>query len=165
MGNVKCMENSSGKTPLQLKNAYLSRLGKEEEIMKDDEHKEAAKELIDEILDKKDEENLAKGLLDLSLLKIKSKKVTFRELAKEVSVNHESGEAKEVNQALIEFMEKVAKKVGEKKSIYKGKLIPLGSSAEGVRIKSPDEVDFNLRLDLKKVSVKLKNLSENDQTL
>ena len=161
--DVRNKKNSSGKTPLQLYKYYLSRLEKEDEILKDKEHKDTAKALIDDIQDKKDEYTLAEGLFELSLLKKKSKKMKFRDLAKSVSVNYESGEAKEVTLKVIEFIEKLAEKIGEMNDIYKGKVVPLGSSSDDVRVGGPDEVDFNLILKLKNVLAKLKKIKEQQE--
>ena len=88
---------------------------------------------------------------------MKSKKVNFHDLAKEVSVNYEGGEA---TLKVIEFVEKNTEKIGEKHDIYKGKVVLLGSSANNVRLGAPDEADFNLVLNWENVSTKLKDINE-----
>ncbi|CAL4122382.1 unnamed protein product [Meganyctiphanes norvegica] len=160
------MKNSSGKTPLELLDAYKERM---KQLLNDQlcekEENEDLKENINDVYEKNNEYELATTLLNLCLLRKNIRGLTFENLAKEKLVNYNIGENRFLYGDVIRYLRQIGSFICKEKKYLQGKLVPAGSSADGCRLGAPDEFDFNWVLELDNIDVKVEIMQSKEQIL
>ena len=81
----------------------------------------------------------------------------------ELTVAFKNEEAKMITVKVIEFVNKLIHSVGQKNPLLQGYAIPLGSSSDNLRLRTPDEFDFNIILLLKDIVLKVIDLSMDER--
>ncbi|XP_063595002.1 ankyrin-2-like [Penaeus indicus] len=77
------------------------------------------------------------------------KSIRFSEVVdemKDISVDFDSGEAREIRDAVIQECEMIADKIRGQNGLFAGEIRLVGSSADGTRLYAPDEFDISLVL-------------------
>ncbi|CAL4109766.1 unnamed protein product [Meganyctiphanes norvegica] len=160
------MKNSSGKTPLDLLDAYKERMKK---LLKyklcEKEENEELKANIQVVCEKNNEYELATTLLNMCLLRKNIKRLTFEKLANQNLVSYSIGENRFLYDELIRFLRQIGNFICKERKYLQGNLVPAGSSADGCRLGAPDEFDFNWVLELGDIDAKLEKMQSNEQLL
>ena len=85
---------------------------------------------------------------------------------KKLVVDFSQGEAKEVKEAVLQEVGALVDHVATKNSLYKGRLVLVGSSADNSRLYAPDEFDMNLVISgVEGVEVRMEELASHEALL
>ncbi|CAL4061868.1 unnamed protein product, partial [Meganyctiphanes norvegica] len=152
------MENNSLKTPLHLKEAYKDRVEQMEFQQLEAKLRDELNEKLQVVCEQSNESELTNLLLELSMFKKDVRKSTFKELALEKLVDYNNGEGRLIYKEIVCFIGEVGKCISMNNEYLRGKLIPVGSSADGCRLGAPDESDFNWVLEWEDIEAKLEEI-------
>ena len=117
---LKEKKNSSGRTRLYLKDAYKQRINKAEELQRHKVYGPKAREICKDMYDTTDEFTLAELHWELLYLRKKARGMDFRDLAMELPVDFENGEAQVISQNVIDFVNRLIDIVGQRDPLLKG---------------------------------------------
>lgn len=85
---------------------------------------------------------------------------------KKVLVDFNQGEAREVKEAVLKEVEALVADVATQNNLYDGRLVLVGSSADGTRLYAPDEFDINLVVSgIEDIEVAVEDLARHEALL
>ncbi|CAL4071324.1 unnamed protein product, partial [Meganyctiphanes norvegica] len=154
--SLKVIKNTSGKTPKMIKEAQ-SDYEKLYDMKVDDPESEE----YFEITEQTDPEKLITKLMECWLLRTKG--TSFKSLVEKRLIDYSKGEAKTLLTLTTEFAQKIGDGITKINSIFKGRLVLVGSAGDQARLYAPDEFDCSWILDWDNISSKLVELPKEQQ--